>query len=281
MTRTVAGATVLITGAGAGMGFLYARRAVDERARNVILWDRDAGSLAAAAAELTRASAPGTRIHATVVELTDGAEIAAAAKAVRATVGDLDVLINNAGIVVGKLFWEHHPERDIERTIAVNTLAPMLVTRAFLPGMIARRGRPARIVTIASAAGLLSNPKMSVYSSSKWAAVGWSDSLRLELERTGNGRIAVTTVCPSYISTGMFEGVRGPFLAAIMTPEYVVDRVWRAMLAGRPRLLLPRSVYLSSFLRGALPVRAFDSFASAAGIYRSMDEFVGHDGRAT
>ena len=64
---------------------------------------------------------------------------------------------------------------------------------------------------------------MSVYAASKWAVVGWSDSLRIELEQEGYRHLRVTTFCPSYISTGMFAGARGPLLTPAhdspMTPS--------------------------------------------------------------
>src|SRR5262249_52819423 len=145
----------------------------------------------------------------------------------------------------------------------------------FLPGMLASP-RAARIVNIASAAGTIANPRMSVYAASKWAVIGWSDSLRLELEQEGHRNVRVTTVAPSYVDTGMFAGARGPVLPPVLPPEYVVERVWRAMLAGRPLLLLPWSVGLARTLRGVLPTRAWDALAGRVlGVYRSMDEFVG------
>jgi all-trans-retinol dehydrogenase (NAD+) len=79
---------------------------------------------------------------------------------------------------------------------------------------------------------------MSVYAASKWAVIGWSDSLRLELEQQGHHHLKVTTFCPSYISTGMFEGARGPLLTPLMTPEDAVGRAWRAA-AGQPQLIAP------------------------------------------
>ena len=127
-----------------------------------------------------------------------------------------------------RYFWDHTPDRDIALTMDINALAPMYVTLEFLPDMMADAGRPRRILNVASAAGTVSNPRMSVYAASKWAVIGWSDSLRLELEQQGYGHLKVTTFCPSYISTGMFEGARGPLLTPLMTPEDAVDRAWRA-----------------------------------------------------
>ena len=180
-----------------------------------------------------------------------------------------------AGIVRGKFFWEHDNGGDTRATMQVNALAPMYTTREFLPGMLSS-AREARIVNIASAAGTLANPRMSVYAASKWAVIGWSDSLRIELEQEGFGHVKVTTVAPSYIDTGMFEGARGPLLTPVLTPEYVVDRVWRAMLAGKPMLLLPWSVGLAKTLKGVLPTRAWDALAGRVfGVYGSMDHFTG------
>ncbi|WP_022887177.1 SDR family oxidoreductase [Glaciibacter superstes] len=276
MTRTVAGARILITGAAGGMGRLYAERAVAEGAKAVILWDSDAPALAAAASELNQMAGPGTRVAPYEVNIADLGAIAQAAQRVRVEVGNPDIVINNAGIVRGKFFWEHDNGDDTRPTMQVNALAPMYIAREFLPGMIDNAYREARIVNIASAAGTLSNPRMSVYAASKAALIGWSDSLRLELVQQDHGNVKVTTVCPSYISTGMFAGARGPLLTPILTPEYVVDRVWAAMLAGRPLLFMPRSVGLARALRGILPLPVWDVVAGRVfGVYRSMDRFTG------
>ena len=151
-------------------------------------------------------------------------------------VGHPDIVINNAGIIRGTYFWEHDNGEDTRPTMQINALAPMYITREFLPAMMDNPNRESRIVNIASAAGTLSNPRMSVYAASKAALISWSDSLRLELIQQGHDHVKVTTVCPSYISTGMFAGARGPLLTPIMTPEYVVNRVWKSMLAGRPKI---------------------------------------------
>ncbi|TFD70869.1 SDR family NAD(P)-dependent oxidoreductase [Cryobacterium gelidum] len=276
MSRTVAGARVLITGAARGMGRLYAERCVAEGAKTVILWDRDGAALAATTAILTERSHGRTQVAPYVVDIADLGAIAQTAQRVRTEIGDPDVVINNAGIVRGKYFWEHDNGADTRPTMQINALAPMYITREFLPAMIASGYRESRIVNIASAAGTLSNPRMSVYAASKAALIGWSDSLRLELVQQGYGQVKVTTVCPSYIDTGMFAGARGPLLTPLMTPEYVVDRVWRAMLAGKPQLLLPWTVNLSKVLRGVLPLAAWDAVAGRVfGVYRSMDRWVG------
>jgi len=274
---TVSGGVVLVTGAAMGMGRLYALRAAREGAGVVILWDVDADGLAKTAAEVT---ALGARAVVRQVDLADRTAIAEAASACEAE-GPLTLLVNNAGIVRGALFWDHSPERDIALTMDINALAPMYVTRAFLPDMMADAGRPRRILNIASAAGTVSNPRMSVYAASKWAVIGWSDSLRLELEQQGFGHLKVTTFCPSYISTGMFDGARGPLLTPLMTPEDAVDRAWRATIAGKPQLIAPATAQLGKVLRGLLPVRAWDFVGGKVfGIYSTMDKFTGRDEKA-
>lgn len=269
---TLAGSTVLITGAAMGMGRMYAELAVRDHASHVILWDINAEQLEKAAAEL---SGKGSEIHTQVVDVGRLESIEEAAQQVRSGAGAPDVLINNAGIVRGKYFWEHDQRTDIAATMNINALALMHITREFLPAMISR-GRTSRIVNVASAAGLLSNPRMSVYCSSKWAVIGWSDSLRLELEQAGHRHIKVTTFCPSYIKTGMFEGARGPLLTPLLEPKAVTDRVWQAMKDGQPMLMMPWTVKLSTALRGVLPVAAWDVVAGRVfGVYKSMEHFTG------
>jgi len=136
-------------------------------------------------------------------DLSDREEIAATARLVLAEQGDVDILINNAGIVSGKPLLELTDEA-IERTFDINTLALFRTTRCFLPGMI-RKGS-GHIVTVASAGGLIGVPKMTDYSASKFAAIGFDESLRFELKRLGHRGIRTTVVCPYYINTGMTQG---------------------------------------------------------------------------
>ena len=244
--RSVEGKVVLITGAAMGMGRLYAVYAVAERAAAVVLWDLDEAALEATRAEL---AARGARVLAHAVDVSSPQAVAEGARRVQEEAGTPHIVINNAGVVRGKPFHEHDPVTDTEFVIRVNVLGPMHVTRAFLPAMI-ESGAEARILNIASASGQLSVPRMTVYTSSKWAVIGWSDSLRLELARAGHGHVRVTTLIPSYISTGMFAGARAPLLTPILEPAYVVTRAWAAMKAGRPRLMLPWTVALSRALSG-------------------------------
>lgn len=269
----LAGATVLITGAARGMGAIYARKAADGGAAGIALWDVDEKLASELAAELAR---PGLRIEVFPVDVSQLDAIRAGVAATRKKLGPVDILINNAGIVRGVPFWQHDVERDIELTMRINTLGPMWLTREVLPDMMSSPARPKRILNIASAAGTLPNPNMSVYAASKWAMIGWSESIRLELSRMGHSHVMVTTFCPSYVSTGMFEGARGPLLTPIMTPDQATSAAWKGMLRGTPMVLRPWTVKLAMALRGLLPTRWWDGAAAKVfHVYSSMDAFVG------
>jgi all-trans-retinol dehydrogenase (NAD+) len=188
----------------------------------------------------------------------------------------VDLLINNAGVVEGRPFLEITPA-GLQRTFGVNTFALYWVTRAFLPGMIAR-GR-GHVVTVASASGFVGAVRLADYAASKHAAVGFHESLRLELRRDGHP-IRTTLVCPYFIGTGMFDGVktRFPRLLPILSPDWVADRIVEAIRKERPRLLLPRGVWVV-FVARYLPVAWFDWIAERLGLSRAMDGFRGQRSR--
>ncbi|MEZ5055176.1 MAG: SDR family NAD(P)-dependent oxidoreductase [Chitinophagales bacterium] len=148
----------------------------------------------------------------------------------------------------------------------------MHVTRVFLKDMI--KQRKGHVVNIASASSFISLPKGSVYASSKWAVFGWSESLRLELEAEG-GDLHVTTVCPSYIDTGMFKGVKAPLLFPLLQPEDTANKIIAAVKKNEIILLLPERANIVPFLKGVIPTRIFDKVASFLGVYTSMSSFEG------
>ncbi|GIV61686.1 MAG: putative short chain dehydrogenase/reductase [Rhodothermaceae bacterium] len=259
---------ILITGAASGIGRLMALLFAREGA-TILAWDVDAVGLAALQEAL--AEYPGR--HATYgVDLTDREAVYATARQVLDAYGRVDVLVNNAGIVSGKPLLDT-PDEAIERTFAVNTLALYWTTKAFLPAMIAH-GR-GHVVTIASAGGLVGTARMTDYCASKFAAVGFDESLRLECRRLGYP-VTTTVVCPFYIDTGMFAGVktRFPWLLPILKPEYVARKVVQAVRKGRRRVILPRFVYTVFPLR-LLPPTLFDAMLDFFGVNRTMDTFRG------
>ena len=113
--------------------------------------------------------------------------------------------------------------------------------------------------------------------SSKWAILGWSESLRLEMEQLKTG-IGVTTVIPSYVDTGMFSGVKAPAFTPILTTEKIVDKMIHGIEAGKTEIRAPFIVHFTPFLKAVLPKKMFDWLAgSVLGVYHSMDTFKGRE----
>ncbi len=186
------GQSVLITGGSRGLGLILARLFAREGARVAIL-GRDRLSLLDAEQELR---ALGADVDAFVCDVTDRADAEAAIDRIIARWGRIDVLVNNAGIILTGPF-EHMQVEDFERQMATHFWAPLHLMRAALPHM--RRQGGARIVNIASIGGKVAVPHLAAYCASKSALVGLSDTLRAELAKD---RIAVTTVCPGLMRTG-------------------------------------------------------------------------------
>jgi all-trans-retinol dehydrogenase (NAD+) len=264
-------ATAVITGGGSGIGRLLAHRMAARGARIVVL-DLTEDRFRDVLAEVTAAGGQGWGY---ACDVSDRAAVRDVAERIRADVGAVDVVVNNAGVVSGSRLLDLSDEK-IEQTFAVNTLALYWVTRAFLPEMV-RRNR-GHVITIASAAGLVGVARQTDYSASKHAAVGFDESLRVELRRTAPG-LVTTVVCPFYVDTGMFEGVRTRFprLLPILRQDDVADRIVSAIERDRRRLVMPPLVRFVPALR-VLPTRLFDKVMDLFGVNRTMDTFTGRAG---
>ncbi len=265
----IKGKTVLITGGASGIGKGMGALLMQKGASRLVIWDVNPEALLATQSEFRKL---GFNVFAYTVDVADLQQIRETASRVLEEVGTIDILINNAGIIVGKYFAEHS-HTDISKTMQINAEALMHIALLFLPGMQARNS--GHIVNIASAAGMLSNPRMSVYAASKWAVIGWSESLRLELEATSG--IKVTTVTPSYIDTGMFAGVKAPLLLPLIKPDRMVKAIVKGIEQNKVFVRAPRMVYTLPFVKGILPVRLFDWLVGKGlGVYKSMNDFKGH-----
>ncbi|QQR91230.1 MAG: SDR family oxidoreductase [Myxococcales bacterium] len=260
---------ILITGAASGIGKSMAMLCAKKHA-TLILWDRDPEGLKQCLSELPSTGPAPHRSY--VIDLASREQIENTAKRTLEQVGPVDVLINNAGVVSGNALLQITAEQ-IERTFKVNTLAPIWTTRAFLPSM--QRREAGHIVTIASAAGLVGAAKLSDYCASKFAAIGFDEALRVELKRN-KSPIRTTIICPFYINTGMFTGVktRFPLLLPILEGQYVAKKTIRAIEKDKATLMMPRILHLLPLLR-LLPVPLFDALANFLGINHSMDDFIG------
>jgi short-subunit dehydrogenase len=271
--QTLRGKRVLITGAASGIGKAIAQRFARDSAE-LVLVDLNQPLLDGTVSEI---ASGGTTVRGYRLDVTDTAGILALRDQIHRDAGPVDVLVNNAGLVFGGPFLEVPLEKHL-LTFRVNTLGLVALTHAFLPDLIARPD--AHVVNTASASGYIGLPYGSTYASSKWAVIGFSESLVLELEMLGHRHVHVTTLCPSYVSTGLFEGARAPFTTTLLTPDRVADLTARAVLANRKFVLTPWLVKVTPMLKGLLPFSLFYVVASALGVNTSMTHWKGRSAAA-
>ncbi|KEY19995.1 SDR family oxidoreductase [Kaistella antarctica] len=259
---------VLITGGCSGIGKIMGRKSLERGCEKLVIWDINEEGLATTKQEFSKL---GGEVSTFKIDLSNLDEIKIMAQRVRTEVCSIDILINNAGIVVGKYFHEHTHEQ-IVKSMSINTTALMHTTLEFLPGMIAKNS--GAICNIASSAGLISNPKMSVYASSKWAVVGWGDSVRLEMQQLKKN-VSVTTIMPFFINTGMFDGVKSKVIP-ILEPERTSERMIKAIEKETKMFALPLPYWFIRLSQGLLPIPAFDwVMDNVFGVYDTMKEFIG------
>ena len=261
-------ANVLITGGASGIGKIMGRMALEKGAKCFIIWDINLTSIEATRKELSKYG----KVKGYVVDVSNNEIVNIAYRKTVEDCGDIDILINCAGIITSNKTFDQQTSEEIVMTMNINTIAPMFVARAMLPDMLKRnRGH---VCTIASAGGMISNPKMSVYAASKWGVIGWSDSVRIELQEMKSD-VHFTTIAPYYINTGMFDGVKSRIIP-VLKPEYVAKRVIRAIEKNKAFRGIPFGFHFIRFWQAILPTRVFDFFfGKVFGIYHTMDQFTG------
>lgn len=253
----------LVTGAASGIGHAIAARFAAEGAE-VLLVDVNEGLLKQTAASF---AATGARVRSYVLDVTDSARIPELRAQIHAEGGPIDVLVNNAGLVFGGGFLDVPIEKHLQ-TYRVNTLGLVAMTHAFLPDLIA--GRDGHVLLVASASSFIGLPFGVTYASSKWAVLGFAESLTLELGLQGHRHVHVTSLCPSYVATGLFDGVRPPFGTRLLTPERVAELALRGVLGNAVSVRAPWLVRLTPALKGLVPFRLFYRIAAALGVNTSM-----------
>ncbi|XP_045592857.1 epidermal retinol dehydrogenase 2 [Procambarus clarkii] len=265
--KNIKGHIALVTGGGSGIGRLMCLK-LARRGAIVVTWDVNEEGNAETVRQVVEL---GGQCRAYTVDLCSRHAIYATAAKVKQEVGKVDILVNNAGVVTGKRLLDC-PDENIIRTFDVNIMSHFWTTKAFLGDMMAR-GK-GHIVTIASMAGKVPCNRLVDYCSSKFAAVGFDETLRYELRVDGHTGIHTTVVCPVFISTGMFQGFQSKYLP-VLEPEWVAEEAVDAILLNTRVLHLPSTMKINLFLNLLLPQKVMFYLSDCLDVNHMMDNFVG------
>lgn len=197
MMNNLTNKVAVVTGAGSGIGRATAL-ALAHRGARIVACDIDRARVDALAAEL------GERVLlARAFDVSDRAAYAAFADDVHALVPAIDIIVNNAGVAVGGTFLDTSLD-DWDWLLGVNLRGVVHGCHFFLPKMVAR-GSGGHVINISSIFGIYPAPQVTAYVASKFAVLGFSQSLRAELEPN---HIGVTAICPGMINTSIIDGGR-------------------------------------------------------------------------
>lgn len=268
--KDITGDIVLVTGGGSGLGRLLCQK-LSQRGATIVTWDINAAGNKETVELIKEA---GGKAFGYIVDISDRHAVYKVADRVRADVGDVTILVNNAGIVTGHGILDSKDTDNI-KTFQVNVFAHFWTIKAFLPAMIS--GRRGHIVSVASLAGYSGSPRLIDYSASKFAAVGLDESLRVEMFMQGHSDyIKTSSVCPYFIDTGMFAGVQSR-LIAILQPEHVAETAVQGILHNKEVILIPGWVWILMVLKSVMSSTATIHLGQAFGLNCSMDQFRGRE----
>jgi NADP-dependent 3-hydroxy acid dehydrogenase YdfG len=243
--------SVLISGAGAGLGEAMARRFAAE-GWQVLVADRDENRAHAVAESL------GENAKALVMDVTSEADWSAAVAQVKNDLGDLDVLINNAGVAVGGTLEETSMD-DWRWVTEIDLMGVVMGCKAFAPLM--RAQGHGHIINVASFAGFAAAPGINAYGTAKAAVIAMSEMLRAELIDAG---VHVSALCPAFVRTRLTESMRAPdesynrrverwMERSGVSADDVAEVVYRAVLKPRFMLLTHRNTRWAWRLRRWFP----------------------------
>ncbi len=227
MQQPLAGEVAIVTGASSGIGAATARELARQGAR-VVLAARREDELSARVLEIKHM---GGEALAVPTDVADAAQLARLVERTQEVFGRVDILVNNAGMGLGKTFERTSPD-EIRQLVDVNLTSAMLLTRAVLPGMLARRH--GRIICVASVAGLIGVD--ALYSGTKFGLRGFARSLRRQLQGTG---VSVSLVSPGFIRSDMTNNRRG-----LPGPEIVARVIARLARHPRREVIVPRFYFV-------------------------------------
>jgi len=274
--QEIKGQIILITGGGSGLGRRLAL-SFSKLGAKIVIIDINEEGINKVVKEVKEQGGEAWGYRCNVSSYQDVIQVA---NSVKLDVGKVDILINNAGIVSGK-FITDLTEEHIVRTFNVNTVSHFWTLKEFLPDML--KTNKGHIVTISSAAGINATTGLVDYSASKFGAFGTNEALRLDLKKRKITGVHTTVICPFYINTGMFAGVKTkfPLLLPILDEGYVTERIVDAVKHKDYILVLPAIVRLSWLGRFIFPVSVGDYLLEFLGVTDAMDEFKGRGWQVT
>lgn len=249
--KKIQGRNAIVTGASKGIG-VHLAEAFAREGVNLALAARSADALEDLRRKL---AASGVEVVTIPTDLAEPSQIEALAQKAEQRLGSVDILVNNAGVEFMGPYRESQPG-EIKTTVDVNLTAPMLLTRAVLPGML-KQGR-GHIVNMASLAGKVGLPYQTSYAGAKAGLIMFSHSLRTELI---DKPVGISVICPGFVSdSGMFarrkattNKVTVPKTLKPTTPDKVVAAVIKAIrqdiaeLTVNPLPMRPVSILRETF----------------------------------
>ncbi|NDJ22076.1 SDR family NAD(P)-dependent oxidoreductase [Nostoc sp. B(2019)] len=228
---TIAGKTVVLTGASRGIGVFIARVLAEKQA-TIVGVSRSQEGLDKVCAEVNALGGKGIGIR---FDISNVEELPILLRKIEQLAGSVDILVNNAGIEIYRAFPDYSLA-DLQSVLSVNLLAAMELTRLVLPKMLHQSS--GHIVNMASLSSKKGHPYDSVYSASKAGLLMWSDAIRQELAGTGVG---ISSICPGYVSQqGMLAdtGVPVPSVGGVSTPADVARAVVRAIEQNQAEVIV-------------------------------------------
>lgn len=270
--KSVKNQHVFITGAGSGLGRIMAQKFV-RLGSKITICDINQKGLNETVEMIQKERGSTAMVNAQTLDVTNRQGIRDIAKQCVEHFGEVDILLNNAGIVQGKSILEMN-ENLTSKTMIINCECHFWLVREFLPAMMRRNN--GHVVSIASMAGICSQPGLSDYCASKFAAVGFNEALRLEMKQSRRN-IVCTTVCPMFINTGMFSGVKTSNILPMLNQEDVVRRIMIAILQNEEMVHIPWYIGpIASFGKTWFSAHYFDLLNKfMCGGWDSMDNWEG------
>ena len=270
---------VLVTGAAKGIGLATVKRLLKKEAK-VILWDFQPDDLNTAVQSLKN---EGHDVFSQVCDVTNKEQVYHNAEVIKKEIGDIDILINNAGTVYTGYMLDRS-DAELENMINVNFTSMIYTIRAFMPAMLEKN--KGHIVNISSASALIGAPKLAIYAATKWAVMGLTESLRMEAIKMGKKGVKFSSVHPNFLKKGLFEGAKLNLLGSIFAPgvkshdavaKVIVNK---AIRWGFHSPKVPWIMNQSVLLRALLPSSLLIKFGNIYGVNNMMDEYTGYkDGR--